>query len=171
MSHQFKSTFSGALIIAITMAFTVTSCTTQKQDSAGEVVAFSGSTNYLGQTLPVGSLTPGSATCLANYCTFLTFNHAGVGFTLSCTPAYITFKVNGEVLSTSSYEIQWRYGALKKGCVSNFSSTQKQYANVVGKKYTFTVYFREPCPQPGSTVEIIIECGSSALSTEKLRVK
>lgn len=116
------------------------------------------STNSWGETEDMGPLTPGNNLC-GNHCGFIVYNHDGAGFSPTCTNPKITVLIGGVAVPTAQYELFWRYSSLKKGCATNFSATQKTYANVLGKIYVYTVYFKTDfCPPLNTHVDILIEC-------------
>jgi hypothetical protein len=134
-------------------------------ESSGLMASSYTSTNAWGDTEIMPPPYSGTSAC-GSHCGFVVFNNNGAGFMPDCVQATITVRINGQAVATSQYEVLWRYGSLRKGCALNLSSTQKQYANVSGKKYNYTVYFKPGyCPPAGTEVEILIECSGGTLQS------
>ncbi len=107
-----------------------------------------------------GSLRPstvGSNACANPICGFVNFNNYGAGYRPITGHMQgimtLTSDSGGQnVIPTSSYEAQWRYGggATQCGCFTNLSSSQKTFTAPVIAAYAFTVYIKSGCPPSGT---------------------
>jgi hypothetical protein len=145
------------VVVSALMTLSFTGCQSPSK-TGSSITTYSTTTNAWGDTEIMPGPNAGSSQC-GSHCSFVVFNNNGAGFMPTCSQATITVKINGQAVPTAQYEVLWRYSALKKGCAQYLSETQKQYANVSGKKYNYTVYFKPGyCPPAGTTIEIFIEC-------------
>jgi hypothetical protein len=168
MNNQPSAKILVAALLACLAGLGLNGCGSSKEQpktirtSTTRITTATTSTNAWGEFNIFGTPIAGTTPC-GSYCGYIVYNNGGLGFMPDCTPCYITLRIGGIAVPSSQYEVQWRYSSLKKGCATTVSTTQKQYDNVIGRKYTYTVYFRPGfCPPTGTSVEIVVECASGA---------
>jgi hypothetical protein len=110
------------------------------------------------QPMPPGSQ---GRVCNSDYCGYVLFNNGGAKYYADKTRCAITVqKLVGGVLTdipVGEYELQWRYGLSAAGCATNVPPITKQFKSVLGKNYTFTVYFKPTCPTADTPIILNVD--------------
>jgi hypothetical protein len=114
------------------------------------------------QVLPPAQATmpPGNSgtVCAGDYCAYVNYGGAnGYDPNAGLTIGYAKVRVNDEpnFRPANTYRFRWVNELGGNGCATNGVSPntdRKQFPINANRKYWFTVYFKDPCPAPGSTI-------------------